>query len=209
MAILPVKSPCTLTIIARGSAIVLLVFAGHGGCCKIFGIWNNRLLSNPLWKLVCVILGWVPTRAISLWPEVFLDVALYFTLVTSHIWSGRWPSSRYILISVVAYIEVNPIQILVDLLINCHSICLQKWRLFLRLFFAGSRFPPLWIYNIAVFSCSLLYRELTGCDILLWYDIHVTDTKFLDKLRNLLVLLNFPKTESGVRSFLKDTSDVP
>ena len=30
MAILPVKSPCTLTIIARGAPFVLLVVAGHG-----------------------------------------------------------------------------------------------------------------------------------------------------------------------------------
>ena len=38
VAILPVKSPCTLTIIARGAPLVLLVVAGHGGCCQIFGI---------------------------------------------------------------------------------------------------------------------------------------------------------------------------
>ena len=34
VAILPVKS---LTIIARGAPLVLLVVAGHGGCCQIFG----------------------------------------------------------------------------------------------------------------------------------------------------------------------------
>ena len=38
MAILPVKSPCTLTIIARDAPLVLVVVAGHGGCCQIFGI---------------------------------------------------------------------------------------------------------------------------------------------------------------------------
>ena len=38
MAILPVKSPCTLTIIARGALLVLLVIAGHGGCCQILVI---------------------------------------------------------------------------------------------------------------------------------------------------------------------------
>ena len=38
MAILPVKYPCALTIIAIGAPLVLLIVAGHGGCCKIFGI---------------------------------------------------------------------------------------------------------------------------------------------------------------------------
>ena len=66
MAILPVKSPCTLTIIARGAPLVIIVVAGHGRCCKIFGILDNRLLSNPFWKLVCGLIGWIPTRAISL-----------------------------------------------------------------------------------------------------------------------------------------------
>ena len=32
--------------------------------------------------------------------------------------------------------------------------------------------------------------------------------KLLDKLCNLLVLLNIPNTESGVRNILKDASDV-
>ena len=38
MVILPVKYPCTLTIIARVSPLVLVVVAGHGGCFQIFGI---------------------------------------------------------------------------------------------------------------------------------------------------------------------------
>ena len=38
MTILPVKSSCTLTIIAGGAPLVLLVVAGHGGCFQIFGI---------------------------------------------------------------------------------------------------------------------------------------------------------------------------
>ena len=36
--ILPVKSPRTLTIIARNEQLVILVVAGHGGFCQIFGI---------------------------------------------------------------------------------------------------------------------------------------------------------------------------
>ena len=48
-----------------------------------------------------------------------------------------------------------------------------------------------------------------GYELLLWYDIHVTHTKFLDKLRNLLVILNIPQTESGFRNIIKDMSDLP
>ena len=37
---------------------------------------------------------------------------------------------------------------------------------------------------------------------------HVTYTKLLKKIRKLLVLMNFPKTESGVRIILKDARGV-
>ena len=63
MAILPVKSPWILTIIARGAPLVLVVVTGHGGCCPIFGIWDNRLISHRLWKLICGILGLFHTKA--------------------------------------------------------------------------------------------------------------------------------------------------
>ena len=192
MYILPVKSPCTLTIIARIAPLVLLIAAGHGGCWKIFGIWNNRLLSHPLWKLIWGLLGWVPTRAFSLWPAVFLDIENFTTLVTSHIWPGRWSSSRATTIPTAAALEINLFQSLVYQMLNGHSICLWKWRLISRLLFAGSRFSPLWIHKIAVLSRSLLHKELIGYELLLWYDIHVTHTKFFDKLRNLLVLMNSP-----------------
>ena len=209
MDILPVKSPYTLTIIARGAPLLILVVTSHGGCCQIFGIWDNKLLDHPLWKLICGLLGCVPTRDISRWPAVFLDMTPFTTLVTGYIWPGRWPSSRATIISTVADLEINLLQSLVDWLFNGHSVCLRKWRLVWRLFFAASRFPPLWIHNIEVFLRSPLYKGLIGYDILLWYDIHVTHTKFLDKLRNLLVLLNSPQIESGVISILKYASDAP
>ena len=133
LEILPVKSLCTLTTIARVALLALLLVEGHGGCCKIFDIWNNRLISNPFWKLSCRLLGWVSTRSISLWRAVFIDMALFTTLVTSHIRPGRWPSSRDTNISTVAAPEINMLQILVDWLFNVHSVCLCKWRLVLRL----------------------------------------------------------------------------
>ena len=168
MAILPVKYSCTLIIIARGAPIVLLVVSGHGGCCQIFDIWDNRFLTYPFWKLICGLLWWAPTRAISLWPAVFLYMALFTTLVKSYIWPGSWPFSRATNISTASDLEINLLQSLVDWLFNGHSVCLWKWRLILRLFFACSRFPPLLIHKIAVFSRTLLYKGLIGYEILLW-----------------------------------------
>ena len=209
MAILPVKYPCALTIIAIGAPPVLLVVADHGVCYKIFGIWNNRLLSDPFWKLVCGILLWVPTRANSLWPEFFLYMARLATLVTSHIWLDRWPSSSATSISTMKDLEFNLLQILVDQLINFRSVCIWKWRLFLILLLSNRQFSLLWINNITVFNHSLLYKGLIGDELLYFYDIHITYTKFLDKIRNLLVLLNFPKKKSWVRSILKNSNYVP
>ena len=146
VAILPVKSPCTLTIISRDAPLVLLVVAGHGGCCQIFGIRFNRISTHPFWKLIYGLLGCVVTRTMCLWPTVFLDMALFTTLVTFPIWPGKWPFFRATTISTAAALEINLLQSLVDWMFNCHSVCIFKWRLILRLFFDCSRFPLLWIY---------------------------------------------------------------
>ena len=162
MAILTVKPPCTLNIIARGAPLVLLVVAVRGGCCKIIDIWDNSFLSYPFWKFICGLLWWVPTRAIYLWHAVFLDMALLTTLVTSYIWPGIWPFSRATTISTAAALEINLLQRHGAWLFNCPSILLWKLRLVLRLLFDCSWSPPLWIHNIAVFSRSLLYKGLIG-----------------------------------------------
>ena len=151
MAIIPVKSPFTLIIISSGAPLVLVAVASHGGCCKIFGIWNNRILSNPFWKFICGILGWVLTRSVSLRPTVFLDISLFAKFVTINIWLGRWPYYRATTIYTAATLEINLIKILVDRILNRHSLLLCKWRLVLRIFFAGSRLPLLWIHKIAIF----------------------------------------------------------
>ena len=78
VAILTVKSPCTLNIIARGAPLVIIVVADNDGCYQMFGIWDNMLLSHPFWKLIFGLLGWVPIRAISLWYAVFLNMALFY-----------------------------------------------------------------------------------------------------------------------------------
>ena len=56
---------------------------------------------------------------------------------------------------------------------------------------------------------SLFNKRLIVDDIIWLYDIHVTHIKFLDKLCNLVILLNLPKTESRVRIILTFASDVP
>ena len=94
MAIFPVKSPCTLTIIARCASFVLLVIADHGGCCQILVIWVNRICIHPLWKLIHGLLGCVISGTISLWLAVFLNMALFTTLVTFSIWLGKLPFFR-------------------------------------------------------------------------------------------------------------------
>ena len=154
-------------------------------------------------------LGGFPPDPISLWPKVFLDISLLATLVTCHIWPGKLPFSRATTISTVTAIEINLIKSLVDQLLNGHIVCLWKRRLVLRLFFASSRLPPLWIHKIAVCMRTLLYKGHICYELLLWYDTHITNKKFLDKFRNLLVLLNIPQTESVVRSILKYASDLP
>ena len=169
VAILPVKSPWTITIIARGAPLVLLVIVDRGGCCNIFSILNNRLLSDPLCNLGCGLLGWVTIRASSLWPSLFLDISLLATLVATHIWLEIRPSSICTDISSAAALGVDLLQSFFDRLINGHSVCLHNWRLVLRLLLAGSQFLPLWIDNIVVFARSLLYKRLIGDELLWWY----------------------------------------
>ena len=72
----------------------------------------------------------------------------------------------------------------------------------------GSRLPLIWINKVVVLTCSLLHKVLIGGNIIWLYDVHVTHTKFLDKLCNLLVLLHRPNMESGIRSIFKDASDL-
>ena len=122
MAILIVKSPCTATVIAIGAQLLFVFVAGHGGCWHIFGIWNSRLLGYPLWKLVRGIIVWVPNRSSSVWPAVFLDMAHFAILATSHIWSGRLTSYIDTTISTVWCLEVNFIQSLVEKILNGHSL---------------------------------------------------------------------------------------
>ena len=62
MAILTVKFPCTIAIVTRGAPLIFLVVAEHGQCCKIFGILNNRLISEPFADL----LGELPLEPVPL-----------------------------------------------------------------------------------------------------------------------------------------------
>ena len=126
------------------------------------------------------------------------------TVVISHIWLDRWPSSRGTTIYTVAVLDVNLLQLIVDWLISVHSVYFKKWRLVLRILLSISRFPLLWIDKITVLMRILLYKGLLGDELFWLYGMYFTQTKFIDRIFNLLVLLNFPKTESEVISILKD-----
>ena len=58
-----------------------------------------------------------------------------------------------------------------------------------------SSFSPLRVEKVSVFTLILLnkHKLLIGNELLLLYDILITNTNFLDKLCNLLVILNFPE----------------
>ena len=192
MDILLVKSPWTITIIPRGAPLVLIVVVGHDWCCYIFGIWSNSLFGEPLWRLIFGLLQWVPNGDISLLPLVFMEMALLDTLVTSQIWPYILLSSKVTTISTAEALEFNFIKILSGQLLNGHRLFLWKRRFVLRLFHDSIQFPPLLINKVTLFMHSLLYQGLGRGELLWWYDIHVAHTKFLDKLRKLLVLMNFP-----------------
>ena len=123
-------------------------------------------------------------------------------------WTWKCPYSRANIISTVTTLESNLLQILVYWLINFHSLCLWEQRLVFRLLLARSRFPPLLIDKVVVFMHIFLYKGLISDDLLRFYDIIFTHKKFLDKLCNLLVLLNSLKPESGIRGIFKDTSNL-
>ena len=53
--------------------------------------------------------------------------------------------------------------------------------------------PPLLLNKVRIFTFSLLYKGLIYNDLLGLYDILTTHTKLLDKLCNLLVLMNRPE----------------
>ena len=73
-----------------------------------------------------------------------------------------------------------------------------------RLESAGAFKPDHLGYTIRIFE------DTSDSRFLLWVIQKYKEvTEFIDKLRNLLVLMNIPHTESGVRSILKDASDVP
>ena len=53
-----------------------------------------------------------------------------------------------------------------------------------------------------------MHKGLIGNYILMFYDIHVTQKKFIGEFHNLLVLKILPKKKSGIRSILKNSKDV-
>ena len=78
----------------------------------------------------------------------------------------------------------------------------------LRLILTSRGLPTLRVYKVVVFINIFLKKGLIDNNIIRLYDILVTHTKFLDKILNLLVLLNLPETEYRIRVILKYLSNV-
>ena len=78
----------------------------------------------------------------------------------------------------------------------------------MRLLLFVSSFLPLLFDKVAVFTCSIFNKGLIGNDLLGFYDILGTHTKFINKLCKLIVLMNLSEAKYIIRSILKDASDV-
>ena len=165
------------------------------------------LLVTRYGRLFLELLDGFPSEPFKFGLQYFCKFPLFPHLLKSHL-SGRLTSSIDTVIYTDVYLEDNLIQILVNWLLYLHCVCLWEQRLVLRLILEGSRFPYLGVYKVMVFTRSLLHKVLIGDDILWLYDVQSIHTKLLDKLYNLLVLLNLPNMESGIRSIFKYVSDL-
>ena len=83
-------------------------------------------------------------------------------------------------------------------MINYHITILRWQRLVLVLLLDINGIPPLLFYKFWVFTCILFYKGLVGNNLICKYDKFITLTNVLDKLRNLLLLLNLPETKSRI-----------
>ena len=207
MAILPLKSPWTINIVSRLTTLVLLVVAGHVGCCiSLISETTYWLMNHNVSSLLAF---W---DRFKLEPFTFYLQCLhkqpFLPQLKNHIWPSIWPSSRATTVYTVVFFEIYLPQILVNWLLNCHSLWLWELKLVLLLLLYGSRSPLLWIDEVATLMHAILHKGLIGDDLLLFYDVYVTHTHILDKLRNLLLILNFPKTESEIRIISKDAIDI-
>ena len=54
---------------------------------------------------------------------------------------------------------------------------------------------------------SLFCKGSTSYEILWFYDVQITHTKFIDKICNLIVIINLPKTKYEFISIIKYKSD--
>ena len=125
--------------------------------------------------------GMNPTRNISIVSVLSLNMYLLGTLMTCHILTVRWPSTRSNIIPTASDLKINFLQRLVYWLINCHSVWILWIIIFLILLLSRSRFLPLGINKVAVFICNLLHEGLIGDYLLRLYKIKIAQTKFLDK----------------------------
>ena len=71
----------------------------------------------------------------------------------------------------------------------------------------GIRVPSLLIDNDVVFTHSIFHKGPIS-DYILWlYEIQFTYMKVIDKVKNILVLLNHPNAKSGISGNLNNVID--
>ena len=207
VGIFQMKFPFVITVIARHTPLVFIVVVVRGGCFPVFSIWNNTLIGDPLW-FFCWIVVWVTNRTIFIVTAVPLDMDIIAKLIISHILPGIWHSTRYITISTTATLKINLLQILVDQLLNCHSICIIWLMMFLKFLLYGGRFPSILINKVVVLIHSLLCKVHKGDEILWFYDTQIKHTGILNKIHNLLVVMNPQNTKYEIAIILKYVIDV-
>ena len=74
----------------------------------------------------------------------------------------------------------------------------------LRLLVYGSRFPQILIDKDSVLTHSLLYKKLISDDLLWFYAIQITHRRFIDKVHELLLIINYLKGKYSVIIILKN-----
>ena len=94
----PVETPQTISIIARITPLVLVIFMVCGRYFQILCIRDNGIHGISLWKFTCWTHVWISTKTIYILLTTPLETSVIVTIFTSHIWPGRQPSTGSITI---------------------------------------------------------------------------------------------------------------
>ena len=201
-----VRTPYTITLIARNTPSLLLLVLFQGGCCQISHIWNNRILGDQFWKLSCWPLRKISIRNFSIGFEIPFYMSLFSTLLKSWNWLGRQLSTRAIFFPTLADFQISFIQSIYDCLGSFLSRKIQRQMIILGILFDISGFPQLWVNNVTVFTHSLLNKGTICNELLILHDTLFTNMKFLNKFRNFLIFMSCLEMEYRIRRIIKYVS---